>query len=171
MKKEDLKKPGGNAPAGDVLLREIQEDDLDIFFEQQKDPQANYMAAFTQEDAADRDAFEAHWNKIMHDDTIKIKTILYKGETAGSVLSYVQSGETEVSYWLGKAYWGKGIASAALKAFLEIQKTRPLYARAARDNTGSIRVLEKNGFVPAGIAVGYANARGMEIEEVIMRLE
>ena len=171
MGMDDHKDTGEKAPSGDVLLREIHEDDLDIFFEQQKDPQANYMAAFTREDAADRDAFEAHWKKIMHDDTIKIKTILYKGETAGSVLSYIQSGETEVSYWIGKAYWGKGIASAALKAFLEIQKRRPLYARAAGDNRGSIRVLEKNGFVQTGSALGFANARGMEIEEVIMRLE
>jgi len=128
-----------------VQLRDVLKGNLNIFFEQQRDPDANHMAAFTQEDPADKDAFDAHWKKIMADDTVKIKTILYEGLLVGSVLSYVHSGNTEVSYWIGREYWGRGIASAALEAFLEVQKRRPLYGRAAKDNIGSIRVLEKKG--------------------------
>lgn len=154
-----------------ILLRDIQESDLDIFFEQQKDPEANFMAAFTRRDPSDRKAFESHWKRITNDEKIKIQAIIWEGKVAGSVLSYVQSGETEVSYWIGREFWGNGIATAALSEFLDLQQERPLFARAAKDNLGSIRVLEKCGFEIIGYDRGLANARGKEIEEVVMQLD
>ncbi|MCK4901263.1 MAG: GNAT family N-acetyltransferase [Anaerolineales bacterium] len=154
-----------------VELREVIKSDLPIFFEQQLDSTANYMAAFTRKDPADREAFDAHWTKILADETIPIKTILFEGQVAGSVLSYVQFGEREVSYWLGKEFWGKGIATKALSEFLAELEERPLHARAAKDNIASIRVLEKCGFVISGYDQGFANARGEETEEVIMILK
>jgi len=156
---------------GGVQLQEVIESDLPIFFEQQLDSTANYMAAFTRKDPTDREAFEAHWTKILADETIPIKTILSEGQVAGSVLSYVQFGEREVSYWLGKEFWGKGIATKALSEFLAELKERLLHARSAKDNIASIRVLEKCGFVISGYDQGFANARGEEIEEVIMILK
>jgi RimJ/RimL family protein N-acetyltransferase len=160
------------APLDEVVeLREVIKSDLPIFFEQQLDPTANYMAAFTRKDPTDREAFDAHWTKILTDETIPIKTILLDGNIAGSVLSYEQFAEREVSYWLGKEYWGKGIATKALSIFLSELKARPLYARAANDNIASIRVLEKCGFVISGHDKGFANARGEEIEEVVMILK
>ncbi len=157
--------------AGGVQLREVIESDLPIFFEQQLDSTANYMAAFTRKDPTDRVAFDAHWMKILADETIPIKTILFEGQVAGSVLSYVQFGERQVSYWLGKDFWGKGIATRALSEFLSELEERPLHARAAKDNIASIRVLEKCGFVISGHDQGFANARGENIEEVIMILD
>lgn len=154
----------------DVVLRDVTEDDLPIFFEQQLDPDANHMVAFTRKDPADRESFTAHWTRIMNDSTIRIKTILYEGQVAGSVLRFVQFGKPEVSYWIGKEYWGKGIATKALSALLGGIKKRPLYAHAAKDNLGSIRVLKKNGFTIDGYDKGYAYARGEEIEEVIFIL-
>jgi RimJ/RimL family protein N-acetyltransferase len=154
-----------------IRLREVEKDDLPIFFEQQLDPTANYMAAFTREDPADRDLFDQHWSRILAEDSIPIRTILYNGQVAGSVLSYEQSGEREVSYWLGREFWGKGIATKALSLYLDDLPQRPIYARAAMDNTASIRVLEKCGFIQIGMDKGFANARGEEIEEVIMILE
>ena len=154
-----------------VELREVIKSDLPIFFEQQLASTANFMAAFTRKDPADREAFDAHWTKILADETIPIKTILFEGQVAGSVLSYVQFGEREVSYWLGKEFWGKGIATKALSEFLVELKERPLHARAAKDNIASIRVLEKCGFVISGYDQGFANARGEETEEVIMILK
>jgi RimJ/RimL family protein N-acetyltransferase len=155
----------------DVLLRDVTEADLPIFFEQQRDPAANHMAAFTAKDPADREAFTAKWAKILGDDTIK-KAILVNGQVAGSVSSFVApwSGELEVTYWLGREYWGRGIATKALTEFLGHLKARPVYARAAKDNIASIRVLAKCGFTISGHDKGFANARGEEVEEVVLRL-
>jgi RimJ/RimL family protein N-acetyltransferase len=155
---------------GEIQLRDVIETDLSIFFEQQLDPDANYMAAFTRKDPADRESFMAHWTRILNDESILIKTILFEGEVAGSVLSYVQSGEREVSYWLGKEYWGKGIATHALTDLLNLIEERPLYARAAKDNIASLRVLEKCGFKIIGEDKGFANVRSEDIEEYILEL-
>ena len=94
----------------------------------------------------DWEAFLAHWNRILDDDTIVKKTILFWGEVAGNVVSFVHSGEREVGYWIGKEYWGKGVATEALTAFLGLERRRPLYAHVARHNAASIRVLENCGF-------------------------
>jgi RimJ/RimL family protein N-acetyltransferase len=159
----------------EIRLRDVIEDDLPIFFEQQLDPAANHMAAFTAKEPADRDAFMTRWAKILNNKSIIIKTILYNNQVAGHVLSYA-SGDTEpdmleVSYWLGREFWGKGIATQALAAFLPHIRTRPLYARAVKDNIGSIRVLEKCGFTITGEDAGFSNARGEEVEEYILKLE
>jgi RimJ/RimL family protein N-acetyltransferase len=154
-----------------VELRPVRESDLAIFFEQQLDPAANHMAAFTAEDPADRDAFETHWAKILADERITIRTILFDEQVAGHVATFERFDQPEVTYWLGKAYWGKGIASRALLLFLEQVAARPLFARVAKDNSASIRILEKCGFVQAGEDEGYASARGRVVEEFIFRLE
>lgn len=155
----------------DIVLRDVMVCDIAIFFEHQRDPDANRMAAFTAEDPADRVAFTAHWTAILGDDTITKKTILVDGKVAGNIVSFAQFGQPEVGYWIGRGYWGKGIATRALAAFLRYVTVRPLFARAAKDNVASIRVLEKCGFVTAGADKGFANARGEEIEEVILALE
>jgi RimJ/RimL family protein N-acetyltransferase len=155
----------------DLHLRPVIESDLPLFFEQQLDPDANYMAAFTAKDPSDRPAFDAHWSRIMADDAVVIRTILSGGQVAGHVLSYPDSGHLEVSYWIGKEYWGQGVATQALLSFLDVIKTRPLYARAAKDNLASLRVLGKCGFVIIGEARGFAKARNAEIQEFILVLE
>ncbi len=129
------------------------------------------MAAFTVEDPTDRDAFMAHWFRLLNDETIIIRTIVAGGQVAGHVLSYERCGEREVSYWIEKSLWGQSIATAALAAYLELVTMRPLYARAAKDNVASIRVLEKCGFRSYGTDTGFANARGAEITEILLKLE
>jgi len=153
-----------------VTLREMTEGDLPAFFEHQLDPDANYMAAFTAKDPADRDAFLAHWKKILGNDAITKRTILFDGHVAGSVMGFEQFGKPAVCYWIGKQYWGRGVATEALSQFLDHLQTRPIYGRAAKDNVASIRVLEKCGFAICGADKGFANARGEEVEEVIMKL-
>jgi RimJ/RimL family protein N-acetyltransferase len=150
-----------------ILLRDVIESDKGIFFEQQLDKEANIMAGFTAKDPHDRTAFDTKWSKMQQDDSILIKTIIYQGKVAGSVLSHSWFGDPEVSYWIGKEYWGKGIATIALEQFLKINPTRPLFARVIHDNIGSIKVLEKCGFVVSGHDKGYANARGQEVDEII----
>jgi RimJ/RimL family protein N-acetyltransferase len=126
-----------------TLLRNVIASDLPTFFEQQLDPIANQMAAFP---ARDRDAFMAHWAKIMADDDNILQTILCGDQVAGNIVSWEHAGEREVGYWLGREFWGKGIATQALSLFLQQVTARPLVAYVAKHNLASIRVLEKCGF-------------------------
>jgi RimJ/RimL family protein N-acetyltransferase len=162
----------GELPDRDIVLRDVTEDDLAIFFDHQQDPDANWMAAFSAEDPADQAAFAAKWARILTDGTGSAKTIVCGGRVAGNLLCFIApwSGRREVSYWIGRDYWGRGIATAALAAFVRGMAERPLYARAASDNLASIRVLEKCGFVRIGRDMGFANARGTDIEEVVLEL-
>lgn len=152
---------------GDIRLRDVAEDDLPVFFEHQLDPDAIRMAAFP---ARDRETFMAHWTRILGDESITKKTILFDGQVAGNIVSFEQSGEPQVGYWIGKEYWGKGVATRALSEFLGHVKARPLYAHVAKHNVASIRVLEKCGFTSFGEEKGFSNALGGGLEEVILRL-
>ena len=160
-----------NLSIQDLTLRPVVEDDLPLFFDFQLDPDANHMAAFIARDPTDRAAFTAHWNKILAEPTNIIRTIVCDGQVVGSVSSYVEAGKPEVTYWIGRAHWGKGIATRALTAFLaQANPTRPIYGRVAKDNLGSRRVLEKCGFRVIDEMKGFANARGQEIEELLLEL-
>ena len=150
-----------------ISLRKVQDSDLPIFFEHQRDSVANQMAAFP---ARDKDAFMAHWAKIMKDESVILKTILFEGQVAGNVLSFEISGEREVGYWLGREFWGKGIATRALSEFLTQVQVRPLYAHVAKHNIASRRVLEKCGFVISSEDKGGANQSGEKVEEFILKL-
>ena len=152
----------------EVQLRDVIEDDLPILFEHQMDPEANRMAAFTPRNEKD---FFAHWTKILADDTVVKKTILFDGRVAGSVVSFERDGDREVGYWIGREYWGRGIATRALSEFLDLVEMRPLYAHVAKHNVASIRVLEKCGFAVSRHFKAIATDRGEEVEEVILKLE
>lgn len=155
-----------------VLLRDVVVSDLDVFFEHQLDGEANHMAAFTSKDPTDRDAFGAYWNKILAEETVAVKTIVFDGRVVGHVSHYEEGGRREVSYWIDKAFWGKGLATGALSEFLsQVSTKRPIYARVAKDNMGSRRVLEKCGFEVVGEERGVANARNMEIDELVLKCE
>ncbi|MEK5643306.1 GNAT family N-acetyltransferase [Paenibacillus rhizosphaerae] len=154
----------------EVILRDVNKEDLPIFFEQQLDKTANHMAAFTAKDPTDKIAFMSHWHKILDDDRIIKKTVLFNDQVAGHVSSFEQFGEPEVSYWIGREYWGRGIATRSLSQLLEYVSIRPLFARAAKDNTASIRVLEKCGFKICGEDKGFSNARAEEVEEYVLKL-
>jgi RimJ/RimL family protein N-acetyltransferase len=151
----------------EMSLREVQESDLPVFFEQQLDPEANRTAASP---ARDHEAFDATWEKIKADEKNIVRTIKFRGEVAGYIISREQSGERKVGYWLGRRYWGKGIASTALRQFLGLVKVRPLYARVAKRNTASIRVLQKCGFTISG-EDKFSCGNGEDVEEYILILE
>ena len=129
--------------SNEVRLRNIEPNDLPIFYEQQLDADATRMAAFP---ARDRAAFDAHWAKILGNPALVKQTILVDGQVAGNIGSWPQDGVRLVGYWIGKEHWGKGVATRALAAFLHLVTERPLYAHVAKHNVGSIRVLEKCGF-------------------------
>lgn len=94
----------------------------------------------------ERAAFMEHWKKILSDDTVLKQTILSGDRVSGNVVSFDQSGERLLGFWLGADHWGRGIATAALSEFLRSERTRPLVAHVFKQNIGSIRVLEKCGF-------------------------
>lgn len=155
----------------DVILREVHDSDLPVFFRQLNDPESRHMAAFTPEDPADRDRFEAHWARNRAAGGVALRTVLADGDVVGNAAVYGEPGEREVTYWIDRAYWGRGLATAALRELLALVPERPLYARAAADNAGSLRVLEKCGFRATARERGFAQARGAEIDEVVLILE
>jgi RimJ/RimL family protein N-acetyltransferase len=130
--------------SNEVRLREVEAGDLPIFFEHQLDPDASRLAAFP---TRDRAAFYAHWaTNILGNPTAVIQTILFDGQVAGNIGSWSHDGDRLVGYWIGREYWGKGVATRALAAFLELVTERPLHAHVAEHNIGSIRVLQKCRF-------------------------
>jgi RimJ/RimL family protein N-acetyltransferase len=154
-----------------MTLRPLADADADALFRMMQDPESVRMAAFTPEDPTDRARFDAHLARIRADPTTTNRVITYDGAVAGSIAAFVMEGDTEITYWIDRALWGRGIASQALTQLLEIVTVRPLYARAASDNTGSLQVLRKAGFQPQKTEISYAEARGAEIEETILRLD
>src|SRR4051794_4970442 len=153
----------------EVALRPVNDSDLDALFDQMRDPESVRMAAFTAKDPDDRSAFDAHMAKVRSSTTNTTRAITCDGQFVGTTAAFVMEGETEVTYWIDRAVWGQGIATRALEMLLDLVPTRPLYARAASDNAGSLRVLEKAGFKTIGTDNGFAPARNTTIEETILR--
>ena len=156
----------GYTRAMTILLRDVIDSDIPIFFEQQLDPEATAMADFP---ARDRESFMLHWTKIMADKSVILKTILFDGQVAGNIVCWEMLGEREVGYWIGKEFWGRGIASESLRQFLGVVKSRPLFAHVARHNVASKRVLEKCGFVVVG-EDNYIDRNGRKVEEIVLKL-
>lgn len=98
------------------------------------------------------------------------QTILYDEQVAGNIVSFERDGVREIGYWIGREFWGRGIATRALTRFLEISKTRPLHAYVVRDNVASIRVLEKCGFIVCGVSTSFSSARGHQVEDLVLIL-
>ncbi len=130
-----------------VQLRTVQPDDLDAFFEHQTDAEAGAMAAFP---PRDRQSFLTHWTRVLEDPRNSTWTVLVDGDVAGYVACFPQHDVLHIAYWLGRPFWGRGIASTALAQLLGEVPARPLFARVAEHNVGSRRVLEKCGFEQVG---------------------
>jgi len=126
-----------------IQLRNVEPADLPLFFEHQRDPIAVAMVAFN---SRDRAAFDQHWAKLLADDSLLKKTVIVDGAAAGNIGSWTADGKREVGYWIDRAFWGRGVATEALSAFLSLERIRPLYAGVAKHNVASIRVLQKCGF-------------------------
>ena len=153
-----------------ITLTPTKPEDLHTFFEFQLDEEANHLAAFTQKDPTDKAAYLEKYSKHLADPTINMQTIYVDGIIVGSIAKFIRHGDAGITYWIDKKYWGKGIATTALKALLKIEPERPIIAEAAFDNYGSQKVLEHCGFVKIGTDKGFANGRQAEIEEYIYKL-
>jgi ribosomal-protein-alanine N-acetyltransferase len=153
--------------SGNLSLRPLREDDLPAMFEIQLDEEAQHQAAFVGETARDRDAYLERWRIFLKDDTIGTKVIELDGDVVGSVGTFPIEGDIELTYWIRKDVWGRGVATAAVAALLEEVTVRPLHARVVEDNVGSIRVLERNGFVRIGSEDCFAEGRQATVTELI----
>jgi RimJ/RimL family protein N-acetyltransferase len=153
-----------------ITLRPVEPADLDAFFSHQLDPSANKMAAFAARNPSDRGVFDHHWQNILNDPKVTVRTITADGEAVGSILAYPGDDMPEISYWIDQSRWGQGMTTTAVGLFLEEFTERPLRARAVADNAGSIRILERWGFQHVGEASGFANARGAVVRELVLEL-
>jgi RimJ/RimL family protein N-acetyltransferase len=156
-----------DAPASQprVSLREMVNSDLAILFIHQQDPEATRLAAFP---SRDWEAFSVHWANVLENASAINRTILVDGEIAGYVTSWIDHGTRKVGYWLGRQFWGRSVASAALRQFIGQVTIRPLTAYVATHNLPSIRVLEKCGFAHLGPAEEDRSAD--DVEEVVLEL-
>lgn len=154
-----------------IKLKPTKIEDLDTLFEFQTDKEGGYLAAFMPKDPTDKSAYINKYTKLLSDPTVNNQTILLDNSIVGSIAKFVMEGNTEITYWIDRKFWGQGIATKALKELLKIESIRPIFGRVAFDNFGSQKVLEKCGFVKIGSDKGFANARQMEIEEFIYKLE
>ena len=151
----------------EVLLRDVQPDDLPILFEHQRDPVAVALVVFRSRERAE---FDAHWAKILADDTCLKKTIVADGKVAGHIGSFWRDGKREVGYWIDRALWARGIMSQALPAFLRLEPQRPLYAGVAAHNLASLRLLQKCGFILCENATDEESESANE-SHLLLRLE
>ena len=156
---------------GEIKFRKTVVDDLELLFKFQLDKEAINLAAFTPKDSSDKSAYLSKYTKLLSDPTVNNQTIITDNKIVGSIAKFEIDGKAEVTYWIDKKFWGKGIATKALEYLLTIEKTRPILGRVAFDNYGSQKVLEKCGFVKIGMDKGFANARQTEIEEFIYKLD
>lgn len=153
-----------------IKLRPTEISDLDTLFQFQLDKEGGYLAAFMPKDPTDKTAYLTKHTKLLDDPTVNNQTILVDNVIVGSVAKFVMEGDAEITYWIDRKFWGQGVATKALKHFLTIETTRPIFGRVAFDNIGSQKVLEKCGFEKIGTGKGFANARQLEIEEFIYKL-
>jgi RimJ/RimL family protein N-acetyltransferase len=129
------------------------------------------MAAFTRGNPSDRTEFDAHYERIRNDPSCTLRAIDDDTEFVGTIGSFTMEGEREVTYWIAPARWGEGLATRALRAFLAIEPTRPIYGRVAHHNAASAKVLARAGFVEVGLKTSFAPGVGAEIVERIYRLD
>jgi RimJ/RimL family protein N-acetyltransferase len=154
-----------------IALRPFADSDLDPLFAWESDPRAVQMAAFTRADPSDRAAFDAHYERVRSNASNTLLAIDADGEFAGTIGSFTLEGRREVTYWIDPARWGQGVASQALRTFVAIETTRPLFGRVASHNGASAKVLARAGFVEVGTDTGFAPGIGAEVVEHVYRLD
>ena len=153
--------------AQEVTLRNVDAADLPTLFAFESEPSANEMALATPRTPED---FDAHWKKILDAPSVTALAVVVDGVVAGSVVSFEMETERYVGYWIGEAFWGRGIATEALRQLMDHLTGRPLFARVSPSNVASIRVLEKCGFELSRREWEAGNARFREGEVLVMVL-
>ena len=154
----------GRPMSEEIRIRPVALDDLPVFFEHRADAEAARMATV---EPRDRASFDDHWAKMLSDERAVLRAVEADGVVVGNVVSWEHEGEREVGYWIGREHWGRGVATAALAAFVAEVTERPLFAHVVNSNAGSIRVLEKCGFRRTGNPTVAADG----VVELLYRLD
>ena len=154
-----------------VALRPVEDGDLGALFEQMRDPEGVQMAAFTAEDPDDRHAFDAHMARVRrfaghHLEGGDLRWAPRREHRQLPVRGPDRGHPLDGSRALGEGHRDPGPGAAT-----ETGAGRPLYALAASDNAGSLRVLRKCGFQPIGTEKSFAAGRNEDIKETILRLD
>lgn len=154
-----------------VTLRATRAGDLDELFRIRLDPEATRVAADTADDPSDRAAFDAHWQRLLARADVDARTVRCDGSIVGSVVRWVDADgpAPEITCWIDRAHRGHGIATRAMRLFLDTQ-ARPVRARAAADDVAARAAIGTLGFVEVARERSLANARGDEIEEIVFEL-
>ena len=130
------------------VLREVVEADLPVFYEHQRDREAAAMAAFP---PRERDAFMAHWAKTLANDSALTWTVVSDGAVAGNIGCWEDDGRRLVGYWIGREFWGRGLATDAARACVTIGRDwlglPSLVGLVRPANVASQRVLRKAALV------------------------
>ncbi|WES63634.1 GNAT family N-acetyltransferase [Microbacter sp. GSS18] len=153
-----------------IDLRAVDDDDIDAIFDMMRDREAIAMAAFTAEDADDRAAFDAWFERVTSSPDVTYFVVTEDGGFAGTAAAFTVGDDREVTYWIARHAWGRGVATEALHQLVAHEPVRPLFARAAARNTASIAVLRKAGFTEVSRARAYAPGIGEDAEEVVFTL-
>ena len=153
-----------------IELRALDDDDLDAIFEMMRDPEAIEMAAFTASDPDDREAFDAWIARHRSMEDVENFVVTERGAFAGTAALFTVDGDREVTYWIARHAWGRGVATEALRLLVAREPIRPLFARAAAHNKASVAVLERNGFTEVSRSTAFAPGLGREVEEVVLTL-
>jgi RimJ/RimL family protein N-acetyltransferase len=155
---------------GHIELRDIHDDDHDAVFEMMRDPAAVAMAAFTADDPDDRAAFDAWLARNLSDPRAATHVVTENGGFAGIAATFSVGDDRELTYWIARHAWGRGVGGAALALLVAGEPERPLFARAASHNTASVAMLRRAGFTEVSRGEGYAPGVGRDVEEIVFAL-
>lgn len=155
---------------GHIELRDLDEDDLDAVFEMMRDRAGVEMAAFTAADPDDRGVFDEWMTRHRTAPEVSMFVVTEDGGFAGTAAVFSVDGDREVTYWIARHAWGRGVATEALRILVSREPERPLFARVAAHNAASIAVLTKVGFTEVSRDVDFAPGMGREVEEIVMVL-
>jgi len=155
---------------GHIELRDLDDDDLDAIFEMMRDRTAVEMAAFTAADPDDRDAFDAWIARERTASEVATYVVTENGGFAGTAALFSVEGDREVTYWIARHAWGRGVATEALRILISREAERPLFARVAAHNAASLAVLTKVGFTEVSRDIDFAPGVGREVEEIVLVL-
>ncbi|WP_146341177.1 GNAT family N-acetyltransferase [Nesterenkonia sp. NBAIMH1] len=154
-----------------ITLRDVNEADLNQFFQFQQDADAAHMAGFAPTNPRDRSVFDHHWGQLLGDESSLVRTIDVDGVPAGSIAVFQEEDAHEIMFWTDKQFWSQGITTSAVDQFLQEFASRPLRARVVADNGGSLKILTTRGFREVGEEQVFSNARASVVTEKILQLD
>ena len=157
-----------------LTLKPLAEADFGALYHVQNDDEAAWVAGGGAH--RDRDAFTQRMANIVKGDQMQcaMQVMWAQGTIAGYLAHFIRDGKNrEVSLWLDRAVWGKGLATRAMHMFLsglpDQIKAEPIFARVVDGNDASARVMEKNGFFNVGRDKFYSDIRSCEVSETLFK--